>query len=203
MRTVKFCFLLLAALGVTQIVIAASSSAKMSVDSKLYSSSNLQSSVVANLKQGSDLTIVKRQGGWYQVKAASGQSGWVRSYDVQIDSGGNWFSRLKRVVAGGYSSQSNASATIGIRGLGPGDVKKAAPNPQEVTKLDSYKLTVNDGKQYAASVPLKANQVSYLGTNKAATSSGNNNSNTSNNNQKQNSGGNALDGVGDALKGLF
>ena len=144
------------------LVTAASQTAKLSVDSQLYSSSSQQSSVVATLKQGTELTIEQRKGGWYQVKDASGQTGWVRSYDVQMDAGGNWFSRLKRVIAGGYSTESGGSATIGIRGLGPGDVKKATPNMAELGKLENYKVSLSQGKQYAASVPLTSKHVAYL-----------------------------------------
>ncbi len=178
MRTVKFLLLLLGIAGVT-LAIAAAKTASVSVDSKLYSSANLQSSVVATLKQGSSITIDSRKGGWYQVKTESGESGWVRSYDVQIKSNTSWFSRLKRVIAGSSSQQSNASATIGIRGLGPGDVKKAQPNPQELAKLDNFKQTLSDGKKYASSVPLRSNNVAYFENIKTTVSSSSSNKSTS------------------------
>ncbi len=161
MRIVKSIIVVLGLIGISQ-VIAAAESAKMSVDSKLYASSSIQSSVVANLSQGTDVTIDQRQGGWYQVSDSTGQQGWVRSYDVQTEANGNWFSRLKRVIAGGYSSESNSTATIGIRGLGPGEVKKAAPNLSELAKLENYKISLSQGKQYAASIPLKSQHIAYL-----------------------------------------
>lgn len=201
MRTVKFLILLLSIVGVTH-VIAAAQTATMSVDSKLYTSSNMQSAVVANLAQGSKVTIQQRKGAWYEIKDEAGKTGWVRSYDVQLKSSGNWFSRLKRVIAGSSAQQSNSSATIGIRGLGPGDVKKAKPNLKELEKLDTFKQSLNSGKQYAASVPLKSNQVAYLSNNQTASSS----SSTTNNakpKEEKKKDSNPLDDVGNALKGLF
>ena len=225
MRYLKPLLLIMGIFGLCQALIAAET-ATVSVDTKLYSSNSMQASVVAQLKQGAEVTIDQRKGGWYQISQASGKGGWVRSYDVQIASNASWFTRLKNVIAGGYSTQTNSSATIGIRGLGPGDVKKAAPNLGELAKLENHKASLTDGKMYAASVPLKANRVNYFtplkktassskpkssgssATSNAATGSLQDNNTQNTNNNKKGSEtlddiGEGLKDVGGAIKGLF
>lgn len=136
--------------------------ATVTVVSNLYTAANSQSTILNSIKAGTEVTIERRQGAWYRVHSDTfPQSGWLRSFNVQINPNINWFNRFKRVLAGGYSTDSGATATIGIRGLGPGDVKKAAPNYQEVAVLDSYGVNLQQGMQYAATVPLYTNEIAY------------------------------------------
>jgi len=135
----------------------------LSVDTVLYSGPDQQSAVITALPNGSEVSIEQRQGSWYRVVTQSpAHSGWVRSYDVQVNPDVNWLARLKRVIAGNDSAETTRMTTIGIRGLGPGDIRKARPDYRELGKLDEYRMGIEQGLQYAAAIPLMSNEVAWF-----------------------------------------
>jgi hypothetical protein len=143
---------------------AANESGVVSVDSQLRAEPSADAQAVAEAPADTKLTILQRKGAWYEVKLespASGQ-GWIRSFDVQQSANVGWLARFKRVIAGNTAVEGGAQSTIGIRGLGPGDVKKAAPNFQEMAKLQGFQSNGGKAKQYAAGASLKAQKVDYL-----------------------------------------
>lgn len=144
-------------------VFADSLTGTLSVDSILYSGPDKQSAVITTLPGNSEVVIEHRQGSWYRVATQSpARTGWVRSYNVQIEPDTNWLTRLKRVITGSDPAETTTMATIGIRGLGPGDIRKARPDYRELKKLDQYRTGIEEGLQYAASVPLSSNEIAWF-----------------------------------------
>ena len=137
-----------------------------------YSDANVVTSVPTN----TSLTIIERQGGWYHVRLASGQDGWLPMTSLQLGSGSStasannsgssskssgwtsWFSLFES----GRSGASGTTATTGVRGLNTGDIANAKPNPEAVTELDQWMAKPPDANQFANQLPLKPIKLDYL-----------------------------------------
>ena len=135
-----------------------------------YSDANTIASVPANTA----VTIVERQGGWYHVRMASGQDGWLPMTSLQLGAANgasttsasanassgwkSWFSLFES----GRSGASGTTATTGVRGLNTGDIANAKPNPEAVTALEQWAQKPQDATQFAQALPLKAAKVDYL-----------------------------------------
>ena len=136
-----------------------------------YSDANVVTSVPSNTA----VTIVERQGGWYHVRLASGQDGWLPMTSLQLgsasgssttsasannSSGGwkSWFSLFES----GRSGASGTTATTGVRGLNTGDIANAKPNPEAVVELEQWAAKPQDATQFAKQLPLKPAKVDYL-----------------------------------------
>jgi uncharacterized protein YgiM (DUF1202 family) len=122
---------------------------------------------LATLSENTAVKVLARgASGWTQVDA-NGQKGWVKSFHLRYgaviekaaSSGGNPFSTLASALSGRQSEKAN-TATTGIRGLSPEDLKNASPNPAAVTQLQGYRSDkpgaerfAREGKLVPADVP--------------------------------------------------
>lgn len=108
------------------------------------------------LPKGASVEVIKRIGGWYQVKAA-GSDGWVRMWLVRFSTQAT--GTLKQNVAvlqSGRSSSTYTTATTGVRGLSEEDLKNATPNPKAVAALEQLAVTPDDARGFARKGALKA-----------------------------------------------
>lgn len=115
------------------------------------------------LKAGDKVSIVKKDGGWLNVK--SGQAkGWVRM--LSIRKGGA--ARSKSVadslksLASGRTGTGHVVATTGIRGLDEEDLKSAKFNASELGKAESYAVSRDEANKFAGQGKLKARSFEYL-----------------------------------------
>jgi|HubBroStandDraft_5_1064220.scaffolds.fasta_scaffold59640_3 hypothetical protein len=132
-----------------------------------YSDANVIGSVPVN----TNLTIISRQGGWYNVRLASGQSGWVPMTNLRLNGGGaagttapakSSSSGFFSLFESGRSGASGTTATTGVRGLNTGDIANAKPDPAAVTELAQWTAKPADAKEFANQLPAKAVQVDSL-----------------------------------------
>ena len=146
---------------------AAVSTAQTVVAGNLNSGPYSDASVVAAVPNATAVTVIERQGGWYHVKLASGQDGWLPMTSIRYNSSGggsaapgtDWSSLFQS----GRSGSSGTTATTGVRGLNTGDIANATPNPQAVVLLDKWQARPNQAKNFAAALPLTAApQIGYL-----------------------------------------
>jgi len=146
---------------------AAVSTAQTVVAGNLNSSPNSDASVVAAVPNATAVTVIRRQGGWYHVRLASGQEGWLPMTSIRYNSSGkgsvvpgtDWSSLFQS----GRSGSSGATATTGVRGLNTGDIANATPDPQAVVDLDQWQSKPGQAKDFAAALPLTAApQIGYL-----------------------------------------
>ena len=136
----------------------------VTITSELYSQADKESTVTATVREDTEVTILEQSGIWYRVAPdfPAGSEGWIW-LNVQPQSNLSWLERFRRVLKGGYSTQeSTAVATIGIRGLGPGDIRKAAPDTNELGKLDRYQSDASRARRMAGLVGLRSQPVAYL-----------------------------------------
>ncbi len=126
--------------------------------------------VVQKLSANTNLQVVKRKGGWYQVKTA-GKTGWVRMTMLLFSQPGgqpassNGGQAADDAVGGlltGRSSYRGVTAATGIRGLEAVDIRNSVPNDAAVTSMDKYAVSAKSARSYASSGGLKSKKVAYL-----------------------------------------
>lgn len=146
---------------------AAAQQVTLDRDSPLYSEPRLDSSPVAQLKQGSSGEVVGKQGAWVNLKTPAA-SGWMFSFNVRFQNqkaeAGEGGSALGRVF--GPRRNVNVTSTIGIRGLDEQDLKQATFNAQQMKLLDDYAASKQAAEDSARATGLAAAQVEYLGASK-------------------------------------
>jgi len=144
---------------------AAGSDASTIVDSNLNSGPYSDASVVVAVPNGSAVSVIERQGGWYHVRLASGQDGWLPMTSIRYNGGSsaaaggtNWSSLFES----GRSGAGGATASTGVRGLNTGDIANAVPDPAAVNELDKWAAKPPEARQFAGQLPAKATSADYL-----------------------------------------
>ncbi len=120
---------------------------------------------VARLPAGEKVEILKKNGGWLQVKTAKG-SGWMRMLSIRKGearkaSGGAEMAGLAG-LASGRAGTGKVVATTGIRGLNEEQLKAAKFSEDEVKRAESYLTSRADAQKFATKGKLKARQLDYL-----------------------------------------
>lgn len=120
---------------------------------------------IGALAKGDAVTILKKQGGWYQVKAPKGQ-GWVRMLSIRR---GEATKSSAAKEAGGVAALSTGRAgtgqivsTTGVRGLNEEELKSAKFDENELKKAESFGVSKADAQAFAAKGKLKAQSLAYL-----------------------------------------
>lgn len=113
--------------------------------------------------------LLERKGAWSKVKTDT-QTGWVRMMHLrggvtleeapaQSKSGG-FLAGFNRMLGGSQQTNQRAqSATVGIRGLSPEELKSAAPNPQALAAAKSFAASKSEAEQFAKAASLSPTKV--------------------------------------------
>ena len=120
---------------------------------------------LAQRASGDGLQILKRQGGWYQVKSGKG-NGWVRMLsvrraDVKKASAASEASGLL-ALASGRAGTGAVVATTGIRGLDEEQLKSAAFSESALAESDGHVKSAAEAAAFAARGKLVARKLDYL-----------------------------------------
>ena len=117
---------------------------------------------LSSIAKGESVDILKKQGAWLQIKSSK-NTGWVRLFSVKRGTSSS-NNQVKGVidVASGRTGTGQVISTTGVRGLSAEDLKTAKFNEDEMKKLESFKLTTDEGQQFANSGKLKAIKFAYL-----------------------------------------
>ena len=118
---------------------------------------------LATLPVGSKVTILKKNGGWFQVKSAKA-SGWVRMLSIRTGGAPKKAGTAAGVLglASGRAGTGKVVATTGIRGLNEEDLKTAQFNETELKLAESFATSGADARLFAAKGKLVARPFSYL-----------------------------------------
>ena len=157
-----FIFLFIAAASVTLPVFAATTLYVTSDGAELKSAAASASETIAELKRGTELTLVAQEGRWYQVSAPGNQTGWIYRGRVSedkpemedLDSGGGGLGGLLGGLTGSDISADAADSSRSIRGLSPEarEYAKSTGTPQETQDaldfVTSLAVTENDIDQF-------------------------------------------------------
>ncbi|HWQ39206.1 MAG TPA: SH3 domain-containing protein [Burkholderiales bacterium] len=134
-------------------------------DDRLRAEPYADAKEIGHLKKGAQVIIVKRSGGWYQVKSGS-QQGWIRMLSVRRGSAGKT-DVAKEVggvtaLASGRAGTGQVVSTTGVRGLSEEELKGAKFNAAQLAKAQSYATSAEDARRFAAQGKLESRSVAYL-----------------------------------------
>jgi uncharacterized protein YgiM (DUF1202 family) len=124
--------------------------------------------VVTTVKAKSRLTILKRQGGWYQARDSRNHTGWLRMSTIRLGdgkvakSGDGGLAQTLRFLSTGRSGASGVTVATGIRGLDSADVANATPDHAAVKKLDRFKVSTANAKAFALNANLRSRSLGYI-----------------------------------------
>lgn len=109
-----------------------------------------------SFNRGDSLEILKKQGAWLQVKTKN-NTGWVRLLSVKRGTSSATGNQTAGVLAAasGRAGTGQIVSTTGIRGLSEKELKAAKFNAADIKTLESYTLSAEQGKKFAASGGLK------------------------------------------------
>lgn len=119
---------------------------------------------VGSLAVGDKVDILKKDGGWLNVKSAKG-NGWVRMLSIRRSAapskstaGASGLTSL----ASGRAGTGKVVATTGIRGLNEEELKAAKFNEVEVKLAESYSTSRVEAQKFADEGKLTVQKVDYL-----------------------------------------
>jgi len=118
---------------------------------------------IATLATGDKVDIVKKDGGWYQVKSAKGK-GWVRMLSIRKGDARKSSGSASGLLAlgSGRAGTGKVVATTGIRGLNEEELKAAKFDEAELSRAESYATNKSAAAKFAASGKLTARPFDYL-----------------------------------------
>lgn len=150
-------------LGLTsQAVMAGESGTALKIDD-LKKEPFSDAKTIAMLAAGDKVTILRKEGGWLNVKAAKG-SGWVRMLSIrkgELRSAASLAGNLKG-LSSGRSGTGTVVATTGIRGLNEEELKAAKFDAEQLSLAESSLTTRADAQKFADQAKLKSRSVDYL-----------------------------------------
>lgn len=122
---------------------------------------------VTTLAAHTNVSVLLRKGGWYQVNLDSGQSGWLRMTAVKFTSvtgqaRNSVLVGLLSLFESGRSGANGTTSSTGIRGLNTGDIAHAVPDTAAVDSLKPWVATPDEARQYSAALPLRPYSVKYV-----------------------------------------
>ena len=129
----------------------------------------IDAQTVSKLEANAELDVLKRQGGWMQVKTTEGLEGWLKMTSIRLGAateskGESGLGSLAKLALTGRSGNTGVTATTGVRGLSPEELRNATPNPEAVRQLDQYTANKNKAQSFAKTGQLQAQSVEYLDT---------------------------------------
>ena len=148
--------------------LAAADPGKTIIAAELKQEPFSDASTISRLEANTELDVLKRQGGWMQVKAAAGE-GWLKMTSIRLGAaatakGDSGLGSLAKMALTGRSGNTGVTATTGVRGLSPEELKNATPNPEAVKQLDQYAGSKTKTQAFASAGRLQAQSVEYLDT---------------------------------------
>ena len=119
---------------------------------------------LAKLAVGDKVDIVKKDGGWLNVKSAKG-SGWVRMLSVRrsgVASKSSAGASGLTGLASGRAGTGKVVASTGIRGLNEEELKSAKFDEAEIKLAESYSSSHDEAQKFANEAKLTVQKIDYL-----------------------------------------
>lgn len=135
------------------------------LDTELRTEPYSDAGVITALPAKTTLTILQRQGGWYQARHGT-QSGWIRMSAIRMGEGAgggsSGISETLQFLSSGRSGASGVTVATGIRGLDAADVANATPDRQAVNSLGRFQVSAAQARKFAANSQLQSKPMDYL-----------------------------------------
>lgn len=122
---------------------------------------------LASLRAKQQVTVLQRQGGWYQVRSGK-QRGWLRMSHLRFGEGattappGAGLAQTLRFLSTGRSGADGVTVATGIRGLDSADMANAKPDRQALSRLNRFQARPERARQFADSAQLKSQPLGYF-----------------------------------------
>lgn len=114
------------------------------------------------LAKGEAVTILKKTGGWYQVKG-KGAQGWVRMLSVRRgEAAKGTAAKDVAALSTGRAGTGQIVSTTGVRGLSEAELKAAKYDEKELMKAESFVVSKADAGKFAQMGKLEARAFNYL-----------------------------------------
>lgn len=167
------------ALGLACSLSAAAETALTVKDTELKKEPFSDAATLATLPSQTSVEVLRRQGGWTQIKPPSADKGWVRMLNLRLGSStakqGNSGAGIGALFNVARSGSSGTTVATGVRGL---DITKdtlqnASPNPTELKRMHDYSVSKAEALKLASSAKLRTQSVEYVeaGSNRSSGSS--------------------------------
>ena len=118
---------------------------------------------IATLSIGDKVEIIKKNGGWLQIKSTKGQ-GWVHMLNIRKGGVRRESGDISGLLgmASGRAGTGKIVATTGIRGLDEVELQSAKYNETELSLLESYAISRAEAQKFAMQGKLVARKFDYL-----------------------------------------
>ncbi|WP_071871990.1 SH3 domain-containing protein [Atopomonas hussainii] len=121
-----------------------------------------QASAIQALPANQSLTLLKREGGWYQVKLANGQEGWLPLLHVRLAPSNNQQRSDLGQLLGSTSASQGSTLSSGVRGVNEEQLSGPSSNlPADLQPLDRYRANAEQARAFAAQAPLRSETLDY------------------------------------------
>jgi hypothetical protein len=147
---------------------SAADSGQIIVSTDLKSEPFVDAKTLTSLPANTGVDVLKRQGGWMQVKPASNGEGWVKMTAVKLGGtgsaakGDSGMTALWNTAVQGRSGNTGVTVATGVRGLSPEDMKNAQPAPEQMKKLDGYAASKSQAESAAKNGKLNKQNIDYI-----------------------------------------
>jgi hypothetical protein len=131
---------------------------------------SLKDQVVATVPAGLRVTVLEMAGAGARIEAGK-VKGWVPATKVRIgdgsqaqaaSAGGGSFFRDMTALLGGGRAEKDVKVTAGARGLTPGALEGASPNPAARQRMEALQVSQADARGFARRVGLTERDIPYL-----------------------------------------
>jgi len=140
----------LALLFMSSTVFAAEKAGIISRDASLYAKPFKDAEILAELTATTALVILKRKGGWYEIKTTNKQ-GWVRLTRVRLNrktntnqEGSNGVGEILSGLATGRGKSSQDTTATAVKGLSEEELLNAKPDIDALNALDDFAVDSNN-----------------------------------------------------------
>jgi hypothetical protein len=138
-------------------------------DSPLHAEPFSDARQLGSLTARSPITVLQRQGGWYQVQDGQQRQGWLHMSRVRLGDGATGssvdlggLSQAQQLLQSGRSGSSGTTVATGIRGLDAEDLGKASPDHQAVQVMARYQSDAANARRFAETARLRQQTIPYL-----------------------------------------
>lgn len=158
------------ALAVLGFAVSASQTGTTRFATPLKSEPFLDADVLSELGADTDVTVLRRQGGWYELNTPDELSGWARLTSIRLNAGestasGDGDSGLSSVVdlvTEGRAGSSDVVASTGVRGMDAQDIENSTPDPAAVDGLAALVVDEAAARNFAGELQLASQDLAYL-----------------------------------------
>lgn len=121
--------------------------------------------LLQQLPAQSRLSVLKRQGGWYQVQTGAGQQGWVALLAVRFDkAAGAKGGSIGALLQGSTAVEPASGVATGVRGISDDDLKGGAgggAGSVALQQLDRYAASAGNARAFAQQGGLHSQTIAY------------------------------------------